>query len=172
VPFGEVASVRDWLGIRAKVDRPAREHPKRPVEGFACPRSEVSGTRVWGAVREHYGTPERFFRHAYVANYCPLMFMEASGRNRTPDKLPLRERVPLFDACDEHLRRVLAALEPEWVVGVGAFAEQRCRVVAEPLGLPVFCVLHPSPASPRANKDWAGQVRRQLRERGICRSQD
>jgi single-strand selective monofunctional uracil DNA glycosylase len=170
VPFGEVASVRDWLGITARVDRPAREHPKRPVEGFACPRSEVSGTRVWGAVREHYGTPARFFRHAYVANYCPLMFMEASGRNRTPDKLPLRERVPLFDACDEHLRRLLAALEPEWVVGVGGFAEQRCRAVAEPLGLPVFCVLHPSPASPRANKDWAGQVRRQLQEHGICLS--
>jgi len=169
VPFGEVASVRDWLGISAKVDRPAREHPKRPVEGFACARSEVSGTRVWGALREHFGSPERFFSHSFIANYCPLMFMEASGRNRTPDKLPLRERAPLFDACDAHLRRLLGALEPEWVVGVGAFAEQRCRAVAEPLGVQVACVLHPSPASPRANRDWAGQARRQLQEVGICR---
>ena len=51
VPFGEVAAVRDYLGIEAPVGRPPREHPRRPVLGFDCPRSEVSGTRLWGAIR-------------------------------------------------------------------------------------------------------------------------
>ena len=49
VPFGEIAAVRDWLKITAKIGKPAHENPKRPVEGFDCPRSEcVSGRRLWG----------------------------------------------------------------------------------------------------------------------------
>src|SRR5688500_13713287 len=51
IPFGDVTMVRDWLGIHGRVTRPAREHPKRPVLGFDCPRSEVSGTRLWGWAR-------------------------------------------------------------------------------------------------------------------------
>ncbi|MCH2367225.1 MAG: single-stranded DNA-binding protein, partial [Planctomycetes bacterium] len=46
VPFGEVNHVRDWLKIEEKIDKPPREHPKRPVLGFDCPRSEVSGARL------------------------------------------------------------------------------------------------------------------------------
>jgi len=167
VPFGEVSFVRDWLGLSGRVRRPSPEHPKRPVEGFACGRSEVSGQRLWGAIADHYGAPERFFARHFVANYCPLVFMEASGRNRTPDKLPAREREPLFAACDDHLRRLADVLEPEVVVGVGAFAQARA---AEALGdsARVATILHPSPASPRANRDWAGEVRRQLRDLGLC----
>ncbi|MEZ4216599.1 MAG: single-stranded DNA-binding protein [Myxococcota bacterium] len=167
VPFGEVAHVRDWLGIEARIDRPAREHPKRPVEGFACARSEVSGARLWGAVAAHWERPERFFADHFVANYCPLVFMEESGRNRTPDKLPAREREPLYAACDRHLAAVVDALEPEWVIGIGAFAAARAECV---LGDRVRrgSVLHPSPASPRANRDWAGEARAQLRALGVC----
>src|SRR6185503_3333811 len=101
-PFGEVSLVRDWLGIDVKVDKPRHEHPKRPIEGFACTRSEVSGARLWGAFRERHVTPERFFAERFVANYCPLVFMEHSGRNLTPDKLPQSERLPLQEACDRH----------------------------------------------------------------------
>jgi len=167
VPFGEVAHVRDFLGIEGRVDRPRHEHPRRPVEGFACARSEVSGARLWGTIAERFGTPERFFAEHFVANYCPLVFMESSGRNRTPDKLPAREREPLFAACARHLRRVVAALEPQWVVGIGGFATQRAREV---LGerVRIGTVLHPSPANPRANRDWAGEVLRQLDELGLC----
>jgi single-strand selective monofunctional uracil DNA glycosylase len=167
VPFGDVASVRDWLGIRGRIARPEPEHPRRPVEGFACGRIEVSGQRLWGAVADHFGTPRHFFAHHFVANYCPLVFMQASGRNHTPDKLPARERDPLFAACDEHLRRVVEVLEPEVVVGVGGFARRRA---AEALGssVRVEAILHPSPASPRANRDWAGAVARELRDLGLC----
>src|SRR4051812_29858374 len=48
VPFGEIKAVRDWMGLRVEVRRPALEHPKRPVLGFDCPRCEVSGQRLWG----------------------------------------------------------------------------------------------------------------------------
>ena len=105
VPFGEIAQVRDWLGIQAPVGRPEHENPKRPITGFDCTRSEVSGTRLWGAIAQHYKTPRRFFAHHFVANYCPLVFMEASGRNVTPDKPPQKERDPLFEACDAFLLR-------------------------------------------------------------------
>ena len=168
VPFGDVTAVRDWLGIEAKIDRPSDEHPKRPVLGFDCPRAEVSGTRLWGAIADHFGTPERFFRDHLLTNYCPLVFVEASSRNRTPDKLPAAEREPLYAACDRHLRRVVEVLEPEWVVGIGAFAQARAREV---LGdaVRIGRVLHPGPANPRAQKNWGGTVRRELVAQGICR---
>ena len=87
VPFGEIPAVRDWMRLHGTVGKPPEEHPKRPVTGLACTRSEVSGARLWGAVADRFGRPEAFFRDHFVANYCPLVFMEASGRNRTPDKL-------------------------------------------------------------------------------------
>lgn len=167
VPFGDVRRVRDFLGIEARVGRPLREHPRRPVEGFACGRSEVSGTRLWGGVEEAFGTPRRFFARHYVANYCPLLFLEESGRNRTPDRLPAAEQEPLFAACDRHLRRVVEVLEPDWLVGVGRFAERRAEAVAGDR-VRVGRVLHPSPANPRAQRDWAGRARRELVRQGVC----
>lgn len=167
VPFGEVAAVRDWMGIEARVDRPAREHPKRPVLGFACVRSEVSGRRLWGWAADVFGQPEAFFARFFVANYCPLVFMADTGRNITPDKLPQREREPLFAACDRALLRSVEMLAPELVVGVGRFAADRaCAALA---GLPVRIgrVLHPSPASPAANRGWAAQAERDLAALGV-----
>jgi len=170
VPFGCVENVRDWLKIRGPVSRPPGEHPRRPVLGFDCPRNEVSGARLWGAIEQAFGEPEGFFADHYVANYCPLAFLEASGRNRTPDKLPKREREPLFDACDRHLRRLATLLEPEWVVGIGAFAATRAREVLADRGVKIGGVLHPSPANPRAQRNWSGQVRHQLATLGVCHS--
>ncbi|MDP6933506.1 MAG: single-stranded DNA-binding protein [Myxococcota bacterium] len=170
VPFGEIAAVRDWMCIHESVGRPAGEHPKRPVSGFDCPRSEVSGRRLWGAVKGEFGEPEKFFEHHFVANYCPLVFMEQSGKNRTPDRLPRDEREALFEVCDRRLVDLVAAMEPAWVVGVGRFAAQRARSALEGGDVQVGVVLHPSPASPMANRDWEGTVRRQLVEQGICDS--
>jgi single-strand selective monofunctional uracil DNA glycosylase len=167
VPFGEVGLVRDFLGINERVERPAVEHPKRPIEGFACTRSEVSGQRLWGWARDRYRTPRRFRRAFLVSNYCPLVFMEASGKNRTPDKLPTREREPLFEACDEALRRLVAWCEPRRVIGIGAFAAERARVALGDAGLEIGTILHPSPASPAANRGWAKQAEQQLLALGI-----
>jgi single-strand selective monofunctional uracil DNA glycosylase len=167
VPFGDVTLVRDWLGIEAAVERPPREHPKRPVLGFACPRGEVSGARLWGWARARFGTPERFFARFFVLNYCPLVFMQASGRNFTPDRLPAQGRAPLFAACDEALRRSIDTLRPALVVGVGAFAAARARVALGEAPTRIGSILHPSPASPAANRGWRRSVERSLRAMGI-----
>ena len=170
VPFGEISWARDWLGIEGRVDRPEREHPNRPITGFDCARKEVSGDRLWGAIARHWGTPERFFKQHIIANYCPLVFMEESGRNRTPDKLPTRERDALFACCDRYLNRLVAAWKPEWVVGIGAFAAKRAAsaLEASPDAPSIGTILHPSPANPRANRDWASEVTTQLADLQIC----
>ncbi len=168
VPFGEVASVRGWLGVEAAVAKPAREHPKRPIEGFACARSEVSGERVWSAVAAHYEKPERFFAHAFVLNYCPLVFMEASGKNRTPGQLAPAERAVLFARCDAALAKLVAQFTPEWVIGIGRFAADRARTALPAGSARIGEILHPSPASPAANRGWAAQAAAQLRAQGVC----
>lgn len=169
VPFGQVEAVRDWLGIDARIDRPANENPKRPIQGFDCRRSEVSGQRLWGLFRERFGEAQEFFREHFVFNYCPLVFMEASGRNRTPDKLPSAEREPLDAVCDEHLARVLEILRPEVVVGVGGYAEACLRRVVDVGGQAcrVVRVLHPSPASPLANRGWGQRATAELVAAGV-----
>jgi single-strand selective monofunctional uracil DNA glycosylase len=166
IPFGEVAAVRDWLQISAPIGRPVPEHPKRPVLGWACPRSEVSGRRLWQLFAERFGRPEPFFAGHFVTNYCPLVFCEESGRNFTPDKLPAAEQARLFAACDEHLRRVLEILQPEWLVGVGGFAQARGAAVANGK-VKLGGILHPSPASPAANRGWSAAATKQLVALGI-----
>lgn len=167
VPFGDVQMVRDWMGISEKVGRPAQEHAKRPVSGFECSRGEVSGTRLWGWARERFGTPEAFFARFFVLNYCPLCFMAASGANFTPDKLPPSEREPLFDACDEALRESVELLQPRLVVGVGAFAAKRAQIALAGSKVAVGSILHPSPASPKANTGWAKIVEQELAALGV-----
>jgi single-strand selective monofunctional uracil DNA glycosylase len=165
VPFGEIGLVRDWLGIDCPVGKPDPEHPKRPITGFDCQRSEVSGRRFWGLMRDRFGSADAFFAEHFVLNYCPLVFMEASGRNRTPDKLPAEERQPLYAACDRFLVRALDVLGAQILVAVGAFAEQCLRRNAPDAR--VLRILHPSPASPAANRDWKGVVELGLEEAGV-----
>jgi len=167
VPFGDVTMVRDWLGIVAAVTKPPDEHPKRPVLGFDCHRTEVSGTRLWGWARGRFGTPQGFFQRFFVANYCPLAFMESSGANRTPDKLSAAEQQALFGACDAALRSAVRLLQPRIVVGVGGFAERRARAALVGENVAIGTILHPSPASPLANRGWAEAVERQFRTLGI-----
>lgn len=167
VPFGDVGMVRDWLRISGRVKRPTSEHPKRPVLGFECKRSEVSGVRFWGWAKARFATPEEFFARFFVVNYCPLAFLEASGKNRTPDKLPKNEQGPLLALCDAALQQSVAELRPRLVIGVGAFAEARIQQAL--LGMPVRVgrILHPSPQSPAANRGWAKVVEQQLAALGV-----
>ena len=167
VPFGDVAMVRDWMGIRAPVAAPRDQHPKRPILGFDCRRSEVSGSRLWGWARARYQTPERFFDRFFVLNYCPLIFLESSGRNRTPDKLPAAEKRPLLEVCDNGLLQALSILNPRWVVGVGTWAARRAKGVIHSDRVRVGSMLHPSPASPKANRGWAEQAEKDLLDLGI-----
>jgi single-strand selective monofunctional uracil DNA glycosylase len=169
VPFGEVAAVRDWMGIEEAVGKPKEEHPKRPVEGFRCQRSEVSGRRLWGLFSERFESADDFFKDHFVLNYCPLVWMSVTGANLTPDKLPAAEMAPVEEACLRHLGEVIALLKPSFLVGVGGFAEERLRRAAEATSTKaeIGKVLHPSPASPAANRGWAEAATKQLVAQGI-----
>jgi single-strand selective monofunctional uracil DNA glycosylase len=167
VPFGHIGYVRDWMKIEAPIKKPAREHPKRPVLGFACTRSEVSGARLWGWAESRFGAAPGFFRDFVVLNYCPLAFVEESGRNLTPDKLAATERAALFGACDAALERCVDALEPDWLIGVGGFAAARISKLAASRGIGTGAVPHPSPASPAANRGWSAAMESALTTLGI-----
>jgi single-strand selective monofunctional uracil DNA glycosylase len=166
VPFGEIAAVRDWMGLRADIGKPSREHPKRPIEGLACQRSEVSGRRLWGLFSELYGSADAFFNDAFVLNYCPLAFLLESGANLTPDKLAAGEKAPLEAACDAHIREIINILSPELAVGVGGFAT-KCLQRLSIGDLTIGTLLHPSPASPIANREWPQRPMAQLKELGV-----
>ncbi|NNC87592.1 MAG: single-stranded DNA-binding protein [Akkermansiaceae bacterium] len=166
VPFGEIAAVRDWMGISGPVGKPDPEHPKRPITGFDCERSEVSGRRLWGLFAEKFPTPGDFFTDHFVANYCPLVWMRDTGANLTPDKIPATAMQPVAEACRRHLKRVIELLDPEFLIGVGAYAEKQLAAAAGDLGCEARLgkILHPSPASPAANRGWAEAASRQLEE--------
>jgi single-strand selective monofunctional uracil DNA glycosylase len=167
VPFGQITAVRDWLGIETDIARPKNEHPERPILGFACQRSEISGKRLWGLLAARFGSAQNFFRDHFVANYSPLAFLEASGRNRTPDKLPPAERKLLFVPCDEHLRAVVRALQPESLIGIGYFATKRIEEIFPGNDRRIGRILHPSPACPESNLDWANKATAQLQKLGV-----
>ena len=168
VPFGDVGMVRDFLGVTGKVGRPHPEHPKRPIEGFDCARGEVSGKRLWGFAQDRFGNAASFFEHFFVVNYCPLVFMEEGGANRTPDKLPKSEQAALFAACDQALTAMVKLLEPQFVIGVGAFATGRAKAALPGFGGTIATISHPSPASPKANRGWAELVEKELSEHGLA----
>ena len=139
------------------------------MTGFDCPRSEVSGRRLWGLFAERFPKAEDFFSEHLVANYCPLVWMKDTGANLTPDKIPADSMKPVNEACDAHLQDVIKILQPQYLLGVGAFAEKQLAAAAEATGSTAVLgrILHPSPASPAANRDFAGTAARQLTDLGL-----
>ncbi|CAK0758818.1 hypothetical protein CCP3SC5AM1_2540004 [Gammaproteobacteria bacterium] len=84
-----------------------------------------------------------------------LIFIEKSGRNRTPDKLPALERQSLFTACDDALNAMITILGARGVIGIGNFAKNRAAAALTKQQLMITSVPHPSPANPAANYNWA-----------------
>ncbi|XP_056156370.1 single-strand-selective monofunctional uracil-DNA glycosylase 1 [Lampris incognitus] len=169
VPFGEVSSVRDWLKITGEVSHPAEEHPKRPITGLACSRREVSGARFWGFFRKLCGEPALFFRHCFVHNLCPLIFMSATGKNLTPPDLPAGLREKLLALCDVALCQAVKTLGVSMVIGVGKVAEHRARRALSEANINVRVegIMHPSPRNPQANKGWQEVAEAKLTELGV-----
>ena len=168
IPFGEVSLVRDWMGIEGKVNKPENENPSRQVEGFSCTRSEVSGRRLWGYFSKRFPKADEFFKEHFVLNYCPLVFMEETGRNRTPYKLPVSESKPMNQICDEHLVNCVETLHPEYLVGVGGYATKILRRLFDEAEYEIETLLHPSPASPAANRGWEEKAEKQLKAMGLA----
>nr|XP_039266580.1 single-strand selective monofunctional uracil DNA glycosylase-like [Styela clava] len=173
VPFGDTRYVRDWLKITGAVHHPPHEHPRRIIQGLDCTRSEVSGARFWGFIAKICGTPEQFFRHCFVHNYCPLTFMTKSGKNIIPAALPATERRNLEAICDEALLQCIRVIRAQIIVAIGKYAADRVTCVLQSAGdesaasIRIVRILHPSPASPQANRGWEEVVTQQLQESGI-----
>ena len=172
IPFGEVNAVRNFLHIDSiSVTPPENEHVKYPVRGLECMKSEVSGKRLWGLFSQRFGSAENFFREHFVLNYCPLLFIARNDkggfRNYTPDRIRQDESMLLFGYCDMCLMKVIELLEPEYVVGIGNFAYNQAKKALVGMNVNVAKILHPSPASPSANKGWAEKAERQLKEAGV-----
>ncbi|MEI7440654.1 MAG: uracil-DNA glycosylase family protein [bacterium] len=165
IPFGDVISVKNFLKIQEGVQKPFRQHPKRPIEGFACSRVEVSGSRLWTLFEKKYSTADKFFKKFFVFNYCPLGFLSEKGSNVTPDKLEIQYRKAVEKLCDEHLSKAVEILKPQKLFGIGAYAAKIFqRLFPE---METHTILHPSPASPAANKGWDKIAHQQLKEAGI-----
>lgn len=166
VPFGEIAVVREWMKLSPQVGKPEHEHPKRKITGMDCPKSEVSGRRLWGYFSEKFPNVEDFFVDHLVINFCPLVWMKDTGANLTPDKIKAAEIVAVDAACHKHLRRLIEILEPQYFIGVGAYAEKQMALAVNEIGCEgiVAKILHPSPASPVANRGWAEAADKQLEE--------
>ena len=167
VPFGEVNFVRDWMVIQGPVKQPGKLHPKRPVEGFSCARSEVSGSRLWGWAKDRFGSADEFFSNFFVVNYCPLAFFDEGGKNITPDKLRAEDKTRLFRLCDGAMKSTVEHLSPEWVIGIGKFAYDRCVTALEGMEVKVGRITHPSPANPSANRGWEAVIEKELADMGI-----
>lgn len=169
IPFGEVEIVRDWMGLERSVGRPEREHPSKKVLGFSCTRSEVSGRRLWGLFKDRFGAADNFFKEHWVHNYNPLLFIENTkiGRNVVPEELPADSIKVVNQLCDEYLRLLVVGMKIKTVVGVGGYAESRAREALHGCEIKFAKVLHPSPASPVANRGWAEAATRELKSQGV-----
>ncbi len=167
IPFGEINTVKEWLGVEAHVDTIPKTHPKRPILGFSCARSEVSGKRLWGWAKKKYITPEKFFSRFFVVNYCPLAFFNSDGRNVTPDKLCVRDRKILYGPCNEALLETVKHLKPKHVLGIGNFAQSRILEALDDVDVAIGKITHPSPANPKANKGWDKVIEKELFQQGI-----
>lgn len=86
VPFGDSKWVTDWLKVEGYVFKPSIECPERQIYGLSCPKGEPSGDRLWNFFSRICISPENFFKHSFVFNFCPVAFMDAKGRNVTPDE--------------------------------------------------------------------------------------
>jgi len=169
VPFGEVQTCKNWLKICGNVTQPKNYHPKRPIEGFGCKRREVSGERFWRFFEMKCKTPDVFFKDCFVYNHCPLAFMTETGKNITPPQIGADKRALINNLCDNALVDVIKLLGVSSVIGVGKFAEKRANEIKKKfnLDISVFFLLHPSPASPAANKGWSDIAEVSLRQMNI-----
>ncbi|XP_013171163.1 PREDICTED: single-strand selective monofunctional uracil DNA glycosylase [Papilio xuthus] len=159
VPFGDVSSVREWLGIEGPVGKPPKELETRPVRGFECTRTEISGKRFWGLLKEICGTPEKFFESSFVYNYLNQQWMKTNGCNLTPGDFKVTEMKALYEICDPIFIKVLELYNVQTIIAVGKFCETRAHKAIEAYlpskgkTIKVLYLPHPSPRTVN-NNNW------------------
>ena len=166
VPFGATDIARDFLNITGDITDPVGRHPKRPIEGLDIERQEISGTRIWGLLKDIWKTPEEIHKNVFLVNHCPLLLLGETGKNITPDKISGNAVKKLLNVCDEHLQEVVLHLGITRVIGIGKYAEKRAKLALSGMNIEITTCWHPSPASPLANRndgaDWRANVRKVL----------
>ncbi len=167
IPFGDSIMVREWLKIEEPIGKPRHEHPQRPVLGWNNTRREVSGKRLWGWAKARFRKPESFFQRFFVINYCPLLFLNERGQNLTPDKLPVRDRESLSNACDKALQHYVDYFRPQWIIGIGGYAETSAKRALAGIPIRIGRIPHPSPANPAANRGWEKATEQAFSDLGI-----
>ena len=133
---------------------------------------QVSGARFWGFLKKYCEKPEVLFKHSYVHNICPLVFMNKTGRNLTPPDLRAAERKPLIEVCHRYLVEVVRLLGVSIIIGVGKFAQREAKAALDEAGIrgiKVESIMHPSPANPAANRGWEDVVHKELEELDVLR---
>ncbi|XP_047511589.1 single-strand selective monofunctional uracil DNA glycosylase [Pieris napi] len=157
VPFGEISSVRDWLGIEGCVGKPLEENAARPVRGFDCTRTEVSGKRFWGLFKKLCGFPEVFFETSLVYNYINQQWMNSKGCNITPADFKMSQMESLYNIGDLVFANVLRLYGVETVVAIGRFCLVRAqKAISQYILLKNVKVIYLPHPSPRVvnNNDW------------------
>ena len=157
-----------WMSIDGPVRRPKHQHPKRPIEGFDCKRSEV-GRRLWGWPNPASALPTR--SSAIGSCSCPVVFLEASGpTSRSGQAAGEAADRSVCGIGDRHLAAALTELRPEWAIG-GAPSRRSASALcskAHNWTARWRAGLHradPAPeprASPAANRGWSEAAERQL----------
>ena len=169
IPFGEINTVKNYLKISGEIKSPATENPVLLVKGYAATRSEVSGKRLWGMISETFPRAEDFFANNLIFNYCPLFFSTISAGKRTnltPDKINKTDRDALYSICDDFIITAARLLTPQFIIGIGGFAQQRLTKIFSGQSYQIESILHPSPLNAQANKDFNGLARKKLYELG------
>lgn len=168
IPFGAIDPVLNYLKLTKPINKPKVEHPNRPIEGLLTKRNEVSGSRLWSLFESEFPNPKDFFKTQTVFNYCPLAFLDSSktAKNITPDKLLKNERQELERLCDEYLRQSIDQVGWTTLIGVGLYAKKKLEALKLP-NVKVYSIIHPSPASPLANKGWAERTKADLQSFGV-----
>jgi len=154
VPFSDPSIAQQLFGIDCDFTAPTVQHPKRPIMGKLSTRKEGSGGRLWRWVVDYFGDIDNFTNQVLIWNYCPLCFLNQNGANLTPDKLIKKDQEKLYKKCDLALRAVAENKKVRTVVALGRFAEERSKIALNGTDTQIIYLLHPSPANPRANREW------------------
>ena len=97
--------------------------------------------------------------------------MGKTGKNITPPdmkKIDLRKN--LFQHCDDALKKVIELYDIRHIICLGRLAESRAKKVIKDnkiCHVQVHFLIHPSPASPAANRGWNDLAMASLIQAGI-----
>ncbi|XP_036325238.1 single-strand selective monofunctional uracil DNA glycosylase-like [Rhagoletis pomonella] len=164
VPFGNILTVRDEMGLTGSVQQPPSIHAKRPVSGLECNIEEPSGVRIWSLFKKLAGgSLNNFGRQCFVHNFCPLIFYDSAGHNITPSELKGDYKAKIGKACLDVLDLELDLLKTEILVVIGSYMHDMVKRSRHASSLKICKLPHPSPRSLN-NHNWPEKAEKLLYE--------